>query len=51
VDFDVLVEKHELLGMSRAQLLEALPALRGMAKSPSFSSRSTGHTAEQRLER
>ena len=31
VDFDVLVERHELLGMSRGQLLEALPALRGMA--------------------
>ena len=29
VDFDVLVERHALLGMSRAQLLAALPALRG----------------------
>ena len=29
VDFDVLVEQHALLGMSRAELLGALPALRG----------------------
>ena len=51
VDFDVLVEKHELLGMSRRQLIEALPALRGMAQAPSFSSRPTGRAAEVRLER
>ena len=51
VDFDVLVEKHELLGMSRGQLIEALPALRGMAKAPSFSTRLTERTVEQRLER
>jgi FADH2 O2-dependent halogenase len=31
VNFDVLVEKHGLLGMTRSQLLEALPALRGMS--------------------
>ncbi|HEY8836537.1 MAG TPA: hypothetical protein VIO16_02435, partial [Dehalococcoidia bacterium] len=30
VDFDVLVERHALLGMSRDQLLEGLPALRGL---------------------
>jgi tetracycline 7-halogenase / FADH2 O2-dependent halogenase len=29
VDFDVLVERHELLGLSREALLAALPALRG----------------------
>ena len=29
VDFDELVDKHALLGMSRAELLAALPALRG----------------------
>ena len=46
VDFDVLVEKHELLGMSRGQLIEALPGLRGMAKAPSFSSRPTLRTGE-----
>ena len=39
VDFDVLVEKHDLLGMTRGQLLEALPTLRGMTVSPSISSR------------
>ena len=50
VDFDVLVERHELLGMSRGQLLEALPALRGMTKAPPFFSRSTQLRAEQRLE-
>src|SRR6266550_391626 len=30
VDFDALIEQHALLGMTRAKLLEALPALRGM---------------------
>jgi FADH2 O2-dependent halogenase len=39
VDFDVLVERYELLGMTRHQLLEALPALRGMTVSPPISSR------------
>ena len=34
VDFDALVEQHSLLGMNRAQLLEALPALRGMTPEP-----------------
>ena len=29
VDFDVLVERHALLGLSRSELLAALPALRG----------------------
>jgi hypothetical protein len=31
IDFDTLIERHALLGMSREQLLSALPALRGMA--------------------
>lgn len=31
VDFDVLLERHALLGMSRDQLVAALPGLRGMA--------------------
>ncbi|MFN2601401.1 MAG: NAD(P)/FAD-dependent oxidoreductase [Gemmatimonadaceae bacterium] len=31
VDFDALVAKHELLGMSKAELVDALPALRGDA--------------------
>ena len=37
VDFDVLVERHALLGMSRDELLAALPALRG-----SSTARNTG---------
>jgi len=36
VDFDALIERHELLGLSRGQLLEALPALRGMTIPPPF---------------
>jgi hypothetical protein len=31
VDFDELVDKHALLGMSRTELIAALPALRGNA--------------------
>ncbi len=31
VDFDALVRQHVLLGMSREQILAALPALRGMS--------------------
>jgi len=33
VDFDELVERHALLGMSRDQMIAALPALRGMLRS------------------
>ena len=33
VDFDELVERHALLGMSRDQMIAALPALRGMLPS------------------
>ncbi|MCY7379856.1 MAG: tryptophan 7-halogenase, partial [Gemmatimonadaceae bacterium] len=40
LDLDALVEKHALLGMSRAQLIDALPALRGMAPEPSFANAS-----------
>ena len=40
LDLDALVEKHALLGMSRAQLIDALPALRGMAPEPSFATAS-----------
>jgi FADH2 O2-dependent halogenase len=36
VDLDVLVERHALLGMSRAHLVEALPALRGLGPEPTF---------------
>jgi FADH2 O2-dependent halogenase len=34
VDFDVLIERHALLGMSRDQLLEAMPRLRGLGQTP-----------------
>ena len=34
VDFDALIERHALLGMSRDQLLQSLPALRGMSPEP-----------------
>lgn len=40
VDLDVLIDRHALIGMTRAQLVEALPALRGMALEPSFADRS-----------
>jgi FADH2 O2-dependent halogenase len=39
VDFDILVEQHALLGLTRRQLVDALPALRGMAPAPAFPSR------------
>jgi FADH2 O2-dependent halogenase len=39
VDFDALVDQHQLLGMSRAQLLEALPRLRGTAPEPRIDER------------
>ena len=34
VDLDALIERHTLLGMSREQLVAALPALRGMTPEP-----------------
>ncbi|HEY3583062.1 MAG TPA: hypothetical protein VGL90_01645 [Casimicrobiaceae bacterium] len=34
VDLDVLVDRHELLGMSREEMITALPALRGSAIGP-----------------
>jgi len=36
VDFDALIEQHALLGMSRDQLVDALPLLRGMSPQPMF---------------
>ena len=38
VDLDVLIERRALLGLSREQVLGALPALRGMAPEPLFAS-------------
>ena len=29
VDFDALVDRHELMGLSREEMLERIPALRG----------------------
>ena len=42
VDLDVLIERHSLLEMTRDQLVEALPALRGMAPEPVFADRRGG---------
>jgi len=39
VDFDALLERHQLLGMTRDELLAGLPAMRGMAPPPAFSNR------------
>jgi len=44
VDFDALIEQHALLGMTRAEILEALPALRGMGAEPPL----TGESSRQR---
>jgi hypothetical protein len=34
VDLDVLVDRHALLGLTRAEIVDALPALRGMSPEP-----------------
>jgi FADH2 O2-dependent halogenase len=47
VDFDALIEQHSLLGMTRDQILYALPALRGMGVEPSL----TGESSRQRSPR
>jgi FADH2 O2-dependent halogenase len=36
VDFDALIEGHALLGMSRKDLIDGLPAMRGMTPPPTF---------------
>jgi FADH2 O2-dependent halogenase len=38
VDFDALVSRHALLGMTREQLLQGLPAIRGTAPPPRIQS-------------
>lgn len=43
VDFDALVEQHSLLGMSREQLVDALPALRGMTQRPPLTLKTGTH--------
>jgi hypothetical protein len=40
VDLNLLVERHERLGMTRERLMESLPALRGMSPEPSLGDRS-----------
>jgi FADH2 O2-dependent halogenase len=45
VDFDALIERHALLGMSREEILTALPMLRGMAPEPSFAEPNHGPDA------
>lgn len=45
VDLDTLVERHDLLGMTREQLVAALPALRGMSREPSLGGTHAGQRA------
>jgi FADH2 O2-dependent halogenase len=49
VDFDALIEGHALLGMSRDQVVAALPALRGMTSAPAFSPRRSAVSADAPL--
>ena len=39
VDLDLLIERHELLGLSRPQVIDALPKLRGTSPSPEIVAR------------
>lgn len=36
VDLDTLIDRHALLGLSRAELMESLPRLRGLGPEPAF---------------
>jgi FADH2 O2-dependent halogenase len=45
VDFDALIEGHALLGMSRDQVVAALPALRGMSAAAAFPETRSGLAA------
>ena len=49
VDFEALIEGHALLGMSRDQVVAALPALRGMTSAPAFSPRRSAVSADSPL--
>ena len=42
VDLDVLIDRHQLLGLSREALVAALPMLRGMAPEPAFAAPNAG---------
>ena len=50
VDLDLLVERHDLLALTRDQLVASLPTLRGQAPSPEFLARGleTAHSASLR---
>ncbi|MFL5527457.1 MAG: NAD(P)/FAD-dependent oxidoreductase, partial [Gemmatimonadaceae bacterium] len=39
VDFDALIARHDLLGMTREEILAALPSLRGMSPRPKLADR------------
>ncbi|MGH7603969.1 MAG: NAD(P)/FAD-dependent oxidoreductase [Gemmatimonadaceae bacterium] len=39
VDFDALIDRHQLMGMSREEMLERIPALRGTSARPEFAER------------
>ena len=47
VDFDALVDAHDLLGLTRDELIDALPALRGSPASRARPSSSTEHAREK----
>jgi hypothetical protein len=42
LDLDTLIERHALLGLTREQLIDALPALRGMAPEPPLGGTAAG---------
>ena len=50
VDFDALIERHSLLGMSRDQIVDALPALRGMSPKPRLFSKAIDDQSQSALD-
>jgi hypothetical protein len=50
VDFDALVHRHALLGMSRQEVVDALPRLRGMSPDPRLFSNAIDHRPRGVLE-
>ena len=49
VDLDLLIERHALFGLSRDQIVAALPALRGMAPEPLFADWAKPHESARTL--
>jgi tetracycline 7-halogenase / FADH2 O2-dependent halogenase len=47
VDLDVLLDRHALLGMTREELVEALPTLRGNGPEPVFERTPQGHEIDR----